>query len=76
MSISTNPEISDPMVCSAAQYTQLVTARTKMTALLLDRAESYQRDAGVIRQAGRHAEAVAYETVAAELRKVAEEVGR
>ena len=45
-------------------------------ARLLDRAASYARDVAALRSDGRTDAAVVYETVAAELRQVAEEVGR
>jgi hypothetical protein len=43
---------------------------------LLSRAESYARDAATLRTEGLKDAAVVYETVAAELRQIAEEVGR
>lgn len=45
-----------------------------MTAALLARADAYASDAAYLRQTGHLDDAVIYETVAAELRKVAAEV--
>jgi hypothetical protein len=50
--------------------------RTPAIPTLLDRAGSYARDAAALRADGRADAAVVYETVAAELRQVAEEVGK